>query len=130
MSTNRFSDESALRLDANEILARLDGDCQLLADLCDLSLTEMPRMSQTLAEAVRSQDPDAVHRAAHRLKGALSVFGEGPHIQDCLTLEEMGRKHDLSGVPELMSGLEGHLDQFRAAVAALGKESHARADCR
>lgn len=129
-STNCISGDSVLQLDIDEILARIDGDCQLLADLCELSLTELPRMNQTLVDAVGKQDADAVHRAAHRLKGALSVFGDGPHIRDCLTLEEMGRKHDISSTPEMMGGLEMHLDQFSAAVAALGKECHARADRR
>jgi hypothetical protein len=71
-----------------------------------------------------------VHRAAHRLKGSLSLFGEGPHIHDCITLEEMALRRDLSGTAEVMIGLAMHLDQLRAAVAALGKESHARADRR
>jgi len=126
--TESMRENPALQLNEGEILARLDGDCQLLADLCDLSLTELPRMMQTLAEAVKVRDANAVHRAAHRLKGSLSVFGEGPHIHDCLALEEMALNQDLSRTEEVLCGLERHLDQFSAAVDALGKESHARSD--
>lgn len=126
--TDSMSENADLHLNEEEILVRLDGDCQLLADLCDLSLTELPRMTQSLTEAVKVQDANAVHRAAHRLKGSLSVFGEGPHTYDCLALEEMALQNDLSRTPQILSALEKHLDQFRAAVAALGKESHARAD--
>jgi HPt (histidine-containing phosphotransfer) domain-containing protein len=122
-------DNAELQLNREEILSRLDGDYQLLADLCDLSLTELPRMIQSLADAVKAQDANAVHRAAHRMKGALSIFGDGPQIRDCQALEEMAQQCDLSRIPEVMSGLAGHLDQLRAAIAALGKESHARADC-
>jgi len=129
-STDSMRKDTALQLDEAEILARLDGDWQLLADLCDLSLTELPRMIQSLSEAVKAQDANAVHRSAHRLKGSLSVFGEGPHTRDCITLEEMALNQDLSRTQEVLCGLERHLEQFNAAVDALGKESHARADCR
>jgi HPt (histidine-containing phosphotransfer) domain-containing protein len=128
--TDPIREDLALQLNEAEILARLDGDWQLLADLCDLSLTELPGMMQTLAEAVKAQDANAVHRSAHRLKGSLSIFGEGPHTRDCITLEEMALNLDLSRTQEVLCGLERHLDSFSAAVAALGKESHARADCR
>jgi protein-histidine pros-kinase len=128
--TRSIGEDVAIRLNEEEILARLDGDCQLLADLCDLSLTELPRMLNSLTEAVRNEDANAVHRAAHRLKGSLSVFGAGPHIEASQALEEMALNHDLSRTPEVLSRLERHLDEFSAAVAALGKETHARADRR
>jgi HPt (histidine-containing phosphotransfer) domain-containing protein len=122
-------EECTIRLDEAEILARVDGDWQLLADLCDLAQAELPRMIHSLAEEVNLGNANAVHRAAHRLKGSLSIFGTGPQIEDCLSMEELALKEDLSQTPELLSRLERHLEEFSAAVAALGKESHARADC-
>ncbi len=123
-------EDAALELDEAEIVDRLGGDRELLAELCELSLAELPRMIQPLAEAVRIGDANAAHRAAHRLKGSLSLFGAGPHIRDCEVLEEMALEHDLSRAAELLRRLERHLNEFSAAVAALGKESHARADRR
>ncbi len=128
--TNPIRNDTALKLDEAEILARMDGDCQLLADLCELSLAELPGMIQTLDVMVKTDDANAVHRAAHRLKGALSVFGVGPHTEDCLVIEEMAIKGDLSRMPEILNRLGRHLEEFRVAVAALGKEIHARADRR
>jgi HPt (histidine-containing phosphotransfer) domain-containing protein len=119
-----------LQLNEVEILERLGGDSELLGDLCDMALTELPRMMQSLAETVKIGDANAVHRAAHRLKGALSVFGEGPHIHDCLTLEAMALEKDLSRTPEILSGLESHVGQLCRAVATLGRESHAHSDRR
>ena len=126
---NSIREDTALKLDAAEVLARLDGDWQLLADLCDLSLTELPRMIQALTETVELKDANAVHRAAHRLKGSVSIFGAGPHIEDCLTMEEMALKSDLSQSSEVLSRLERHLECFSTAVTELGEESHARIDC-
>jgi HPt (histidine-containing phosphotransfer) domain-containing protein len=128
--TSSTREDAAVRLDEAEILARLDGDCQLLAELCDMLLVELPRMMDTLIEAIRIEDANAVHRAAHRLKGSLSVFGEGAHIEDCVSLEEMAMKQDLARAPEVLSSMQGHLEEFRVAVASLGKECHARADRR
>jgi chemotaxis protein histidine kinase CheA len=128
--TESNRENAAIKLDETEILERLDGDCQLLADLCDLSQAELPRMIQTLADEVKLGDANAVHRAAHRLKGSLSVFGIGPHIEDCITMEEMAIKCDLSQAGEVMIRLVRHMEEFSVAVSALGKESHARADRR
>jgi len=128
--TARIREDAALLLNEVEILERLGGDCQLLGYLCDMALTELPRMMQFLAEAVETGDANAVHRAAHRLKGSLSVFGEGPHFHDCLTIEAIALKSDLSRIPEIMSSLERHLEQLRTAVAVLGRESHAHSDRR
>lgn len=127
--TDSICADAAIKLDEAEILARLDDDCQLLADLCDLSLAELPRLIQSLAVEVKAGDANAMHRAAHRLKGSLSIFGAGPHIEDCIAMEELALKSDLSQTPGAMSRLERHLEAFSAAVAALGKESHARTDC-
>jgi len=121
-------EDTAFKLAGSEILARLDGDSQLLADLCDLLLAELPRMMDSLKDAVRIEDANAAHRAAHRLKGSLSVFGAGPHLKACEALEKMALNCNMSEIPEILSRLESHLGQFSAAVAALGKESHARAD--
>jgi protein-histidine pros-kinase len=127
---NATCKDAVFRLDEAEILARLDGDCQLLAELCDMALTEIPRMIETLAEAVRVEDANAVHRSAHRLKGSLSIFGAGPHIEISQALEDMALNRDLLRAPEVFGRLEIHLLKFTAAVAALGKESHARANRR
>jgi HPt (histidine-containing phosphotransfer) domain-containing protein len=128
--TDPIREEVALQLDEAEILARLDDDRQLLADLCDMSLVELPGMVEPLVQAVQAEDAHALHRAAHRLKGSLSVFGEGPHVQDCEVMEEMALRNDLSETSEILVRLEKHLEQFRTAIAALGKETHARTDCR
>jgi HPt (histidine-containing phosphotransfer) domain-containing protein len=87
-------------------------------------------MMNSLTEAVRIADANLVHRAAHRLKGSLSVFGPGPHIQDCETLEEMALNYGLAQAQEVLALMEKHLCEFSAAVAELGKETHARADRR
>jgi hypothetical protein len=128
--TRSISNDTAMTLDEVQILHRLDGDWQLLADLCDLSLAELPRMLEPLVSAVRLEEANVMNRAAHRLKGALSIFGPGPHIDTLEALEAMGRNHDIVQTPEVLSRFERLLDEFSAAVAALGKEAHARASRR
>ena len=58
--TSSTREDAAVRLDEAEILARLDGDCQLLAELCDMLLVELPRMMNTLIEAIRIEDANIV----------------------------------------------------------------------
>jgi HPt (histidine-containing phosphotransfer) domain-containing protein len=123
------STEGAFTLDKAEILERLDGDWQLLAELCDMALAEVPRMLNPLSVAIAQRDAQGIHRAAHRLKGALVLFGRGPHIEEAETLEQMGRNQDLEQAAEVFSDLLNDLDELTAAVEVLGKEAHARAGC-
>jgi len=128
ISPNRAN--GVFTLDKTEILERLDGDWQLLAELCDMALAEVPRMLNPLSAAIAQRDPQAVNRAAHRLKGALSLFGRGPHIEGAEALEEMGRSQALGHAQKVFDDLVNDLDELTAAVDALGKEAHARAGCR
>jgi HPt (histidine-containing phosphotransfer) domain-containing protein len=126
-STTFLSNDDAVRLDAEQIAGRMDGDWQLLAELCEMAQAELPRMIESLDVAVRKEDADAVHRAAHRLIGSLSIFGPGPHIDALEAVQEKARNQSMAPAAEVFSRLKVHLDEFSAAVAALGKEAYARA---
>src|SRR5947209_20244814 len=57
-------------LDEGDLLARLNGDTQLLNEVLELFLQQLPTMLANLRKAVSSNDPEEVRMAAHALKGS------------------------------------------------------------
>jgi two-component system sensor histidine kinase/response regulator len=107
-------------IDKSAVLRNLDGDRQLLGELIDIFLAEAGRMLQAVSLAATSQDPVGLSRAAHELKGSVSIFGCPSTAEAALMLETMGRNHDLRNATEglaklnaLMKNLEEVLHEWR-----------------
>src|SRR5260370_1302840 len=93
-------------LDRKAALASVGGDAELLLDLGTLFLQEYPVMLEELRSAVAKRDSDEIERAAHGLKGAVSMFGSGLAYQAALKLELQGRSGDLRHVERDLADLE------------------------
>ncbi|MGH7490480.1 MAG: Hpt domain-containing protein [bacterium] len=92
-----------------EALERLDGDEDLLRELCGIFLEESPKLMQKLHQALADGDAEAVMRAAHSLKGEVSYLGAKGASQAARQLEEMGREKNLSQALETLAELERDL---------------------
>jgi len=99
-----------------EALERLDGDEELLRELCHIFLQESPRLLAKLQKAVAASDAEAVQRAAHSLKGEVSYLAASNTAQAARRLEEMGRSRTLDHAPEILSLLEQELAGLTAAI--------------
>ena len=104
-----------------EFLARLGGDEALALEMVEIFAAESPRMLATLRNAIDADDAEAVQRAAHNLKGSVSVFGGRPAARSALTLEGMGREKSLSGARYAIITLEREVDRLNRALAAFTK---------
>jgi two-component system, sensor histidine kinase and response regulator len=83
-----------------EVLARFDGDCELLRELARIFLQECPKMLDDLREALHAADPKAVARAAHTLKGSVGNFAMPRPWETAQRLELLAKSGQLS-VPTL-----------------------------
>jgi len=88
------------------MLARLDGDTELAAQLAEIFIDEYPRMFERLRGAVASGSADEVRRAAHALKGSVSNFVDGGPTATAFELETMGRNGQLAGASAVLDRLE------------------------
>jgi signal transduction histidine kinase/ligand-binding sensor domain-containing protein/CheY-like chemotaxis protein/HPt (histidine-containing phosphotransfer) domain-containing protein len=79
-------------IDLAAMLARMQGDAVLLRELVQLFLEDSPRLIADIRDAIAANDVGRLHRAAHRLKGAASVFTEGAVVQAALRLEQLGHE--------------------------------------
>jgi two-component system sensor histidine kinase/response regulator len=100
----------------SEVLDRLGGDQVLLEELCQIFLKESPRLMERLRQGMANGDAEAVHRAAHSLKGEVSYLAAAGATQAAQRLEDMGHERNLSLVSEAVRVMERELDQLRQAI--------------
>ncbi len=120
---SRQIDQGREVMDRAGALARVDGDGELLASLVDIYFTEVGPMLAALRTAVSNRDPEKLEKAAHRLKGSVSIFCAEAVTQAAFEPEKMGRSGDLENVAatfarveQLVGMLEPALKQLRSEV--------------
>jgi HPt (histidine-containing phosphotransfer) domain-containing protein len=100
------------------LLRCVDGDRELLAELTGLLRESAPVMLADLRDALIAGDPVKVERAAHRLRGSISIFRASDAVHTAAILEQMGRGGDVAGVLNHCDRLE---DQVRDLLDQLGR---------
>jgi two-component system, sensor histidine kinase and response regulator len=108
--------------DADELLPRLGGDESLLVEMVEIFAAESPQMLAAMREALETNDPGALQRAAHNLKGAVSVFGARPATRAAQAIEGMGREGSLAGARYAVASLEREVERLNHALAAFLKD--------
>ena len=119
--TSAAGQEPGTLIDRTALLARLDGNTELLAEMAELFLRESPKLLQRVREAVRCSDAKALERAAHSLKGAVSNFTSQGGFETAQRLEMMGRTGDLSQIEAAQAALEREVASLDAALDEMRK---------
>jgi HPt (histidine-containing phosphotransfer) domain-containing protein len=99
-----------------EALGRLDGDEELLHELCQIFLSESPKLLRKLRQGVVDGDSEAVKRAAHSLKGEASYLAAACATQAARRLEDIAKEGDLRRAGEATAVLERELKRLRLAI--------------
>ncbi len=100
-------------LDGTALLAQVEGDTELLAELVMIFLQDCPRLVGAVREAVARGDARALERAAHTLKGTVSNFAAPAATAAALRLEQMGREGNLAQAGEACAALEAEIERLR-----------------
>jgi HPt (histidine-containing phosphotransfer) domain-containing protein len=105
-------------LDFNRAVAldRVGGDEELLQEVAELYLSEYPSLVDQIQTAVSVGNADDLHHLAHTLKGSLGTLGAECAAAQALSLEMMGRNHDLSGAHGALAELHGTLERFHSEL--------------
>ena len=82
---------------SDSVLARVGGDRALLAEISRLFVDDAPGHLKKIREALDSGDADSLRRSSHALKGAAANFEASAVVEGARSLEDMGRRGDLSG---------------------------------
>jgi signal transduction histidine kinase/CheY-like chemotaxis protein len=110
-------------LNKAEILSRLDGDVQLLRELIDMFLADAHDLLAQVMDAITRHDPAGLERAAHKLRGTVSIFCNGGALRAATDLETMGRDRELSHARELFLQLKTQIEALEEALSELRQEA-------
>ncbi len=102
-----------------ELLARLDGDKELLAELAEVFLAQLPDHLRNVRQAIERGDGSALEQSAHKLKGSLSHFTTRSAWVAVERLELMGRSGDLEGAQQAATNAEEKLHRLADRLAGL-----------
>jgi len=108
-------------LDREEALERFGDDRELLSELVELFLGEMPSMIEDLHTSLAEGDAPVFERHAHTLKGAVSNFGAHAAAAAALELEKLGHGGDLTGAEDGLANLEHELARLRPELSELAQ---------
>jgi two-component system sensor histidine kinase/response regulator len=91
-----------------------EGEPDLLEELIELFLADVPPQLVALRKAAEADDAHSVERIAHTLRGSCANMGAVEMETLCTELQEMGRSGELRAAPGLIARLEEEFGRVRA----------------
>ena len=119
MSKQAITDEASEAVDF-EVLLRLkeqtfDGEVDLVPELIDAFLEEVPGECQDLQALVSAGDITGVRKTAHHMRSSTSNLGANRMTQMCARLEEMARGGSLNGAEAIVSHISREMSEVKAS---------------
>jgi signal transduction histidine kinase/CheY-like chemotaxis protein len=111
--------DSSLVFHREEALRNVGGDDAILTEMVELFTTECPKQMAEIAAAYQAGDPNALSRAAHTLKGSVSLFGADAARAAAQRVELIGREGRLNDYQEAWTELQRQIDQLLQALRTL-----------
>jgi CheY-like chemotaxis protein len=111
--------------DPTDVLARVEGDRTLLAELISIFLAESPTRLAEIRRCLKSGDAKALEHAAHTLRGSVGSLGARAAARAALALEIKGRDGDLAGAEVELAELEREMGRLESDLARLGSSQAA-----
>ena len=109
-------------LDIEALLARLDGDRELLVEIAGLFLESSSELMDEICRAIDKGDPKGLERSAHTLKGSVGNFFAQEAVAAALRLEQIGREGALDSAPEAHEVLKKEIARLIPILENLQKE--------
>jgi signal transduction histidine kinase/CheY-like chemotaxis protein/HPt (histidine-containing phosphotransfer) domain-containing protein len=97
--------------DMGETLERLGGDEQLLHEVIEIFLDDVPKHISGLWRAIADSDAEGIERAAHTLKGELGYLGISEVSRKAHEMEEFGRSSDFRLAASLFATFEAEVSE-------------------
>jgi HPt (histidine-containing phosphotransfer) domain-containing protein len=101
-----------------ELLARVEDDRELLAELLALFLKDYPKLRDVLHHAIDSGDACQVEKAAHALKGMLANLSIKNGAELVATVETAARARDERQIQQAIAAFDR---EDTGLLAAVGK---------
>ena len=111
------SDPSAAAVDWRQARATAQGDEDLLRDVVDACLMELPMLRDQLVAAIERQDAGEIARLAHTVKGNLRTFAAAGSPTAEL-IEQAGKQGDLATAAQHLPALQLDLERVLQELTA------------
>jgi PAS domain S-box-containing protein len=112
-------------LDRVELLARIDGDRVLLAEIVRLFVEERPGLIESMEHALRDGDARELAQAAHKAKGAFGNLSAPLAQQAAVELELLARHGELALATDVFLRLRMQVERLEAELRALTQDDRA-----
>jgi two-component system, sensor histidine kinase and response regulator len=107
----------------DQTLERLGGDEELLHEVMEIFLEEVPKHLAGLRQAITQQDAETVERIAHSLQGELGYLGIAELLHGAPELEEKGRTSNFQDALTLLPPFEAAMARLLSSMARKGNSS-------
>ncbi len=106
-------------INTERLIKEFAGDEEILAEMSDAFLVEIPQKLAKIGAAVAAKDAKNIEFSSHTLKGAVANF-QAPLIKEiCDTLEKQGRGNELADCDAHFISLKSMMDNFTVELIAL-----------
>jgi CheY-like chemotaxis protein/HPt (histidine-containing phosphotransfer) domain-containing protein len=105
--------------DREDGLTRVEGMLDVLAEMAELFIGELPPLVEDIKEGIAGSNLDAVAKAAHRIKGSSGLLGAASTFAAAKDLNDLARAGDSTGVPAAWSRLETQLELLQPELDKL-----------
>jgi CheY-like chemotaxis protein/HPt (histidine-containing phosphotransfer) domain-containing protein len=112
-------------LDRTELLARVDGDRVLLAELVRLFVEERPVLLEAMESALRDGAANELANAAHTVRGACANLSAPLAQQAANELEQLARRGELALATDAFLRLRQQIERLEAGLRALMQDDRA-----
>ena len=109
-------------LDIDGALERLDGNRQLLGEMIQFFLEDVPGLVESVKEAIQNKSGGEARRAAHSIKGLAANFGAEQVVNVAQRMESRADQGALNIVESLLPSLETALDVLRSKLEQIDEE--------
>lgn len=104
--------------DLQEALERTGGDRELLAEVAQMCLDDLPGMLGEIRESLSGGDAQALRKAAHKLKGSLVALAANEASQAAQHIEMLGAEGHLDRAADALARLESEIERIRPILAS------------
>jgi two-component system, sensor histidine kinase and response regulator len=112
-------------LEAEALLARFDGNADLVRSLVKAFSEDCPKMMARIRHALGARDAAALADASHALKGSVGNFGPSAALETAREIEKQARQGKLDGAWEVYATLEDEIARLLPSLRAVGDSKSA-----
>jgi len=106
-------------LNIPELAERLDRDFELFVELSELFFEDSSLLLNKIENSINKNDSEALRKAAHTLKGAVSNFSAQRAYDAAYELEAAGKDCVLENAPEKLNSLKKEISDVINAMKSL-----------